>query len=187
MSAKYIAKLQCDLTLEFNTLFAYLPERKRQKGINCLEDLSGTATAFNQMRMEALEKMHNYAIYPRVRSYCEDMAGGSYVLSDHDLSYGEGNNLSMHRLIGQLGELLLPFKEGLEESNFEAMTILVTNHLTGTLESVVMEMAFNQNGGLQLDKDLRLLIGFLSGLGQWSMRERFARLSQMATVLCLDK
>lgn len=75
------------------------------------------------------------------------------------------------------------------------------------LEQLVMKAAFNQVctinfvpctqrtlylilfqlGGLQLDRDLRSLLGYLSSLTPWPVRDKFARLSQIATVLSLEK
>eukprot|EP00123_Amoebidium_parasiticum_P016047 comp23264_c0_seq1/m.38031 comp23264_c0_seq1/g.38031 ORF comp23264_c0_seq1/g.38031 comp23264_c0_seq1/m.38031 type:complete len:831 (-) comp23264_c0_seq1:734-3226(-) len=185
-SAKYINKLQSELTAEFETLFAHLPERTRQKGTSCLGDLSSTAASFQQTLEEALEKMCNYAIYPRIRSYCEGLGSLTYALTDEELAFYDVNDPFVHGLIAQLDALLSPFKEGLTESNFESMSKLVTQNLTATLESIITTMAFNQNGGLQLDKDIRMLVAFLTGLTQWTVRDKFARLTQIATILCLD-
>lgn len=37
-----------------------------------------------------------------------------------------------------------------------------------------------------MDKDLRLLVGYLSSQTQWPVRDKFARLLQMATILNLE-
>ena len=39
---------------------------------------------------------------------------------------------------------------------------------------------------MQLDKDLRLLVGYLSSLTPWPVRDKFARLMQMAIILNLE-
>ena len=44
-----------------------------------------------------------------------------------------------------------------------------------------------QLGGLQFDKELRALVGYLSSVTTWTIRDKFARLTQMATVLNLEK
>lgn len=46
---------------------------------------------------------------------------------------------------------------------------------------------FNQLGGLQLDRDVRLLVSALSDITQRTVRDKFARLTQMATVLGLEQ
>ena len=44
-----------------------------------------------------------------------------------------------------------------------------------------------QLGGLQFDKELRTLVGYLTAITQWTIRDKFARLTQIATVLNLEK
>ena len=44
-----------------------------------------------------------------------------------------------------------------------------------------------QLGGLQFDKELRALVGYLTAVTQWTIRDKFARLTQIATVLNLEK
>uniref|UniRef100_A0A8D0BBN1 Conserved oligomeric Golgi complex subunit 4 n=1 Tax=Salvator merianae TaxID=96440 RepID=A0A8D0BBN1_SALMN len=42
-------------------------------------------------------------------------------------------------------------------------------------------------GGLQFDKELRSLIAYLTTVTTWTIRDKFARLSQMATILNLER
>ena len=44
-----------------------------------------------------------------------------------------------------------------------------------------------QYGGLQLDKEIRSLVNYLTALTTWSIREKFSRLTQIATLLSLEK
>ena len=44
-----------------------------------------------------------------------------------------------------------------------------------------------QLGGLQFDKELRSLVGYLTSVTTWTIRDRFARLTQMATILNLER
>lgn len=44
-----------------------------------------------------------------------------------------------------------------------------------------------QLGGLQFDKELRSLIAYLTTVTTWTIRDKFARLSQMATILNLER
>lgn len=77
--------------------------------------------------------------------------------------------------------------------------------VANSLEQLVVKASFNQVsrlalsttaccdvivlqlGGLQLDRDLRSLLGYLSTLTPWPVRDKFARLSQIATILSLEK
>ena len=44
-----------------------------------------------------------------------------------------------------------------------------------------------QLGGMQLDKDIRMIVGYMASLTQWSIRDKFARLSQIALLLNLEQ
>nr|XP_055153792.1 conserved oligomeric Golgi complex subunit 4 isoform X3 [Symphalangus syndactylus] len=49
------------------------------------------------------------------------------------------------------------------------------------------QMAEFKLGGLQFDKELRSLIAYLTTVTTWTIRDKFARLSQMATILNLER
>ena len=59
--------------------------------------------------------------------------------------------------------------------------------MVSRLEALMLAKRFNQLGGLQLDRDVRLLVSALSDITQRTVREKFARLTQMATVLGLEQ
>ena len=42
-------------------------------------------------------------------------------------------------------------------------------------------------GGIQFDRELRSLVNFLTGVTSQTVRDRFARLQQISTVLNLEK
>ena len=45
---------------------------------------------------------------------------------------------------------------------------------------------FSRLGGLLLDREVRSLVSFLTSVTTWSVRDRFARLTQMSTILNLE-
>lgn len=54
------------------------------------------------------------------------------------------------------------------------------------LEALLRLKRFNQLGGLQLDRDVRTLVSSLADVTARSVRDKFARLSQIATILSLE-
>ena len=54
------------------------------------------------------------------------------------------------------------------------------------LEALLRLKRFNLLGGLQLDRDVRTLVSALADVTQRSVRDKFARPSQIATVLSLE-
>lgn len=54
------------------------------------------------------------------------------------------------------------------------------------LEAAMQVKRFNQLGGLQLDRDVRTLVATVSDMTQRTVRDKFGKLNQMATILSLE-
>lgn len=50
-----------------------------------------------------------------------------------------------------------------------------------------MKLFSLQPGGLILDKEIRSLASYLAAATSWSVRDKFARLTQIATILSVEK
>lgn len=61
-----------------------------------------------------------------------------------------------------------------------------TIQVVDRLEALLRLKRFNQLGGLQLDRDVRTLVSSLADVTARSVRDKFARLSQIATILSLE-
>src|SRR5262245_34713100 len=103
----------------------------------------------------------------------------------------------MQTFISDLDAFLKSFKSCLSSSACEAFVNVVTSEIALQMEKAVMKNKFNrvrcchftqfrsnytdipQIGGLQLDKELRILVGYLTSATTWSVRDKFSRLTQM--------
>jgi hypothetical protein len=63
---------------------------------------------------------------------------------------------------------------------------IVAGEVTTQLERAVLKSSFSRLGGLQLDKEVRGLSSFLASITTWTIRDKFARLGQMAALLNLE-
>lgn len=54
------------------------------------------------------------------------------------------------------------------------------------LEAAIQLKRFSQLGGLQLDRDVRLMLSTLSDLTQKPLRDKFSRIAQTAVLLSLE-
>ncbi|KAI3882934.1 hypothetical protein MKW92_027942 [Papaver armeniacum] len=72
-------------------------------------------------------------------------------------------------------------------SNYDSFVHLIIDFIVKRLEVTMMQKKFSQLGGLQLDRDARALVSHFSGMTQRTVRDKFARLTQMATILNLEK
>lgn len=74
-------------------------------------------------------------------------------------------------------------------TNYDSFVHIIIRQVVQKIEQTILspKKKFNQLGGLQLDKELRILQNYFSSITQKSARDKLARLMQMATLLCLQK
>lgn len=63
---------------------------------------------------------------------------------------------------------------------------LILVQVVDRLEASMHLKKFTQLGGLQLDRHVRVIVSTLSEITQRTVRDKFAKLSQMATLLSLE-
>ncbi|XP_036689753.1 conserved oligomeric Golgi complex subunit 4 isoform X2 [Balaenoptera musculus] len=99
----------------------------------------------------------------------------------------EANDPWVQQFILNLEQQMAEFKASLSPVIYDSLTSLMTSLVAVELEKVVLKSTFNRLGGLQFDKELRSLIAYLTTVTTWTIRDKFARLSQMATILNLER
>ncbi|XP_060041164.1 conserved oligomeric Golgi complex subunit 4 isoform X2 [Erinaceus europaeus] len=99
----------------------------------------------------------------------------------------EANDPWVQQFILNLEQQMSEFKASLSPVIYDSLTGLMTSLVAVELEKVVLKSSFNRLGGLQFDKELRSLIAYLTTVTTWTIRDKFARLSQMATILNLER
>ncbi|KAM3876636.1 LOW QUALITY PROTEIN: conserved oligomeric Golgi complex subunit 4 [Diretmus argenteus] len=70
---------------------------------------------------------------------------------------------------------------------YDTLTSLMTSLVSIEMEKTVLKCTFSRLGGLQFDKELRSLVAYLTTVTTWTIRDKFARLTQMATILNLER
>ena len=201
-----------------------------------LADLGKTAGDLRQLATKGLDQLCGGAM-PRLRPVLDELAAASYELSEADLPPGGGASPWPRALLLAFGTHLAWMQPLLTPSGYDALVHLVLDKLVARLEAVLSQKRFTQLGGLQLEKDVRLLVGahpagvggqagglWLGRGGVWreglagrgaergsrpganrrptpsrplasgglsdmttrTVRDKFARLSQMATLLTLE-
>lgn len=110
----------------------------------------------------------------------------SYVLTEADYGTLEAESGWAGRLVLLLSSLATVLRPGLTPSNWEVLFGSLLDKLAARVEGLLGRKSFNQLGGLQLDREVRLLISGLGELTGRTVRDRLARLSQMAVLLGLE-
>ncbi|CAI6007143.1 unnamed protein product [Closterium sp. NIES-64] len=185
VSAEYAMKLKQEAEEYSLEVFPAPADRERLKPI--LVDLGETSAVFRQVASTGLEQLAN-GIAPRLRPVLDLLASSiSYELSEAEYEEREASDPWVQRLLLALEACLAPLQPLLTAANHDGLVGLVTDMVARRVEAAVAQKRFNQLGGLQLDREVRTLVGHLSALTSRSVREKFARLTQIATVLNLEK
>uniref|UniRef100_A0A8D0Q2H1 Conserved oligomeric Golgi complex subunit 4 n=1 Tax=Sus scrofa TaxID=9823 RepID=A0A8D0Q2H1_PIG len=137
--------------------------------------------------LEGLTELNSTAIKPQVQPWINTFLSVSHNIEEEEFNDYEANDPWVQQFILNLEQQMAEFKAGLSPVIYDSLTSLMTSLVAVELEKVVLKSTFNRLGGLQFDKELRSLIAYLTTVTTWTIRDKFARLSQMATILNLER
>jgi len=184
ISAEYVVKLRRELEGYVGDVFSAPHERERIKA--CLADLSETSAAFRQMSNTALEQLAQ-SLGPRLKPTLDAFQQASYELSEQEYAANELEDSWAQALV-QIVETIVV--QGLEPlltaANYDVLVQQVVDAVVMRLEALVLQKRFNQLGGLQLEREMRQLVQQFAAVTSRSVRDKCARLTQMATILNLE-
>lgn len=162
-------------------------EQAQAKIDSCLMDMVNTSCKFKDLLQEGLLELNSSAIKPQVKPWILTFLSFSHNIEEEEFAEFEANDPWVQQLIVQLEQLMAEFKASLSSSIFDTLTGLMMNFITLEMEKIVLKCTFSRLGGLQFDKELRSLVTYLSSVTSWTIRDKFARLTQMATILNLER
>ncbi|KAM8774147.1 conserved oligomeric Golgi complex subunit 4 [Rhynchonycteris naso] len=162
-------------------------EQAQAKFDSCLSDLAAVSNKFRDLLQEGLTELNNTAIKPQVQPWINNFLSVSHNIEEEEFNDYEANDPWVQQFILNLEQQMAEFRASLSPVIYDSLTNLMTSFVAVELERVVLKSTFNRLGGLQFDKELRSLIAYLTTVTTWTIRDKFARLSQMATVLNLER
>uniref|UniRef100_A0A2K6FVA4 Conserved oligomeric Golgi complex subunit 4 n=1 Tax=Propithecus coquereli TaxID=379532 RepID=A0A2K6FVA4_PROCO len=177
--------LESDCTKLFNQGIG--GEQAQAKFDSCLSDLVAVSNKFRDLLQEGLTELNSTAVKPQVQPWINTFLSVSHNIEEEEFNDYEANDPWVQQFILNLEQLMAEFKASLSPVIYDSLTGLMTNLVAVELERVVLKSTFNRLGGLQFDKELRSLIAYLTTVTTWTIRDKFARLSQMATILNLER
>ncbi|RWW48135.1 hypothetical protein BHE74_00045813 [Ensete ventricosum] len=158
----------------------------REKVKSCLSELGDINIAFKQVLQSGLEQLVS-TVSPRIRPILDTVATISYELDDPEYAENEMNDPWVQKLLHGVETNILWLQPLMTSNNYDSFVHLVIDFIVKRLEVIMMQKRFSQLGGLQLDKEVRALINHFSEMSQRPVRDKFARLSQMSTILNFEK
>ncbi|KAM4614164.1 conserved oligomeric Golgi complex subunit 4 [Discoglossus pictus] len=162
-------------------------EQAKAKIDSCLADMASVSNKFRDLLQEGLGELNSTAVKPQVKPWINLFLSVSHNIEEEEFNDYEANDPWGQQFIVNLEQLMSEFKAGLSSVIYENLTSLLTTLIAIELEKVVLKSTFSRLGGLQFDKELRSLIAYLTTVTTWTIRDKFARLSQMATILNLER
>lgn len=162
-------------------------EQAQAKFDSCLSDLAAVSNKFRDLLQEGLAELNSTAIKPQAQPWINNFLSVSHNIEEEEFNDYEANDPWVQQFILNLQQQMAEFKTSLSPVIYDSLTNLMTSFVAVELEKVVLKSTFNRLGGLQFDKELRSLIAYLTTVTTWTIRDKFARLSQMATILNLER
>lgn len=179
-AASYVEKLKHQLDEMVAPLFPAPHDRDRLKLV--LADLGKAAADFRRLSAQGAEQLCA-ALFAPIRSLLDDFLERDYVLQEDDV-----DSLSSwpQLLVNEFLKQYLWLQPVLTLAVFEGVVLTAIDKITSRMEAAISQKRFTQLGGLQLERDVRaLLLGF-SEVTSRTIRDRFARLQQTATILGVE-
>ncbi|XP_017979200.1 PREDICTED: conserved oligomeric Golgi complex subunit 4 [Theobroma cacao] len=184
LSSEYVLKLKHEIEEQCAEVFPAPAEREKVK--SCLSELADLSNTFKQALNAGMEQLVT-TVTPRIRPVLDSVATISYELSESEYADNEVNDPWVQRLLHAVEINVAWLQSLMTANNYDSFVHLVIDFIVKRLEVIMMQKRFSQLGGLQLDRDTRALVSHFSGMTQRTVRDKFARLTQMATILNLEK
>nr|XP_039263013.1 conserved oligomeric Golgi complex subunit 4-like [Styela clava] len=187
VASQHVQTLKRSLEAEVFKVFVKLPKQDLAKLESCFSDLVALSSNFKDLLEAGVTELSSSCIKPEIRPLITNFLSVSHILSESDFATYEANDPWAEQLIYALQQLTDKFHEALSSMIYDQLISHLTNEIAIQLEKVVFKSTFNRLGGMQFDKELRSLVSFLTTTTTWTVRDRFARLTQTATILNLDR
>ncbi|XP_057977299.1 conserved oligomeric Golgi complex subunit 4 [Malania oleifera] len=184
VSSEYVLKLRHEIEEQCAEAFPAPADREKVK--SCLSDFGDMSNSFKQALTAGMEQLVA-TVTPRIRPVLDSVATISYELSEAEYADNEVNDPWVRRLLHAVETNAAWLQPVMTANNYDSFVHMVIDFITKRLEVIMMQKRFSQLGGLQLDRDARALVSHFSGITQRTVRDKFARLTQMATILNLEK
>ncbi|XP_067931489.1 conserved oligomeric Golgi complex subunit 4-like isoform X2 [Watersipora subatra] len=186
-SSENIQTLKNSIESELPKVLSSDSKNTDEKLDSCLTDLGHLTKRFKDLVDFGFNQLRSSAIKSRIKPSIEDLLSTSHNIDEETFSEYEASDPWIQNFIVVLDGFLKAFQTSLTPANYDKFISQLTAELTLQMEKAVFKLAFNRLGGLQFDKELRSLLGYLTNVTTWTIRDKFARLTQMATILNLEK
>ncbi len=181
LSSSYVEKLREQLEQVAHQVFSndFHDDDRIQM---VLADLKKTSSDIKRLADQATEQLTT-SLMLKMRPTLESFVAASYESSEAGFEISDEWSTSVLQSFGHtfswMQNLLVP-------DMYSKVLMSAVDKIVSRMEAAIAQKSFTQLGGLQLDKDVRTLVIGLSELCETSLREKFGRLGQLATVMGVE-
>ena len=180
-SMDYLGRLNSKLRQDMQGLTSGKSQHDKDKLENCLSGFPGLIDRFKGITDQGMQMLRQAVIKPRIKPWVDTFP--SHNIDEDTFADYEANDPFVQTFIMNLDGLLGSFKGSLTGNNYENFVSMMASEVTLQIEKAALKSKFSRLGGLQFDREIRSLVSFFAN---WSMREKFSRLNQIATILNLE-
>jgi len=184
VSADYMLRLKKEIESQCDKKFSQ-PEEKEKLKLT-ITDLQDTSKHFRAL-LEACMEQLGAALQSRMRAMIDLFDAVNYEISEQDYVSNEINDPFAQQFIAEAAAFLKSFEEGFTPSNFDTFVHTIVSIILKKFEKLLLQKQVSQLGALQFDKDFRAVSSYFSSKTQRTVRDKFARLTQMSSLLNLEK
>lgn len=187
MSTEFIETLTNSIGGEIKATFPRITQKESGIVENCLGGMKSVLDTLKAVVDFGLQQLRSTAIKPRLHTWIDQFISLNHNFTDEEHANYEAGETFAQSLILQLDTLLKSFKDVMNTRNYECLVSLVASDATARLERAIKKSTFNRLGGLVLDQEIRALSSYLTAATSWSVRDKMIRLTQITTLLNLEK
>ncbi|XP_073824821.1 conserved oligomeric Golgi complex subunit 4 isoform X2 [Musca autumnalis] len=187
ISTEYIDTLWRTMEQEITGAYPTMTSVEKQMIDSCLSELKSVRDTLKACVDFGMQQLRSSAINPRLHPWVDQYLSYKHQLTEEELAAYEAGETFVQFLIVQIDGLLNTFKPCLTSRNYDALISIVASELTTRLERAIKKCVFNRSGGLVLDQEVRALGAYLTSATSWFVRDKMTRLTQIATILNLEK
>ncbi|KAJ3162277.1 Golgi transport complex subunit 4, partial [Irineochytrium annulatum] len=190
VTCDHMQRLVKEIDVDMDHQFGSATNEQRMNMKTSLRSLTDYAQNFKKILMTWVENMFNQTIKPRIKSQIlqDSYKDIRYVLGEDEYAEQDAADLLVKRMVGAISKMLGVYQKTFTERNYNQTFAHFIDAFVKEWERLILaNHKFNQLGALRFDKDVRGLTSYLTSLTQWSLRDKYARLSQIAIIVSLDK
>ncbi|KAI9002120.1 COG4 transport protein-domain-containing protein [Hyaloraphidium curvatum] len=189
VSCDYLAKLGQELDRDIARALGSTFVANQQKIESCISNLEDSGTGFRQTLKSWLENFFNQALNPRIKTLLqESYKFAKYVLTEEEYAEEDRLDAFAKRVTSGLDKIMDITRQTFTDANNLHVMNLSVEYVAKEWERHIFHSAkFNPLGAIRFDKDLRSITAYFTSRSQVLVRDKFARLSQMSTLLNLEK